>query len=351
MIHVILTVFFVGLFHSTSFADVKFKDNVVRLSPNFGTGSSTEATTRILAPFLSESLPGNPKVIVEPIEGGGGTKLARNLLKERGDGHRAGVLAILHITASLGRPMPIALNKLKNVGSFAFPTIIMVRKNLGLNDLQDVINYKKEIIIAASKPNAPGVSPLRTWLIANNVNHRIVTGYAGQPACVAALQAGEVDVTPLNAQLFMPMRKTYEENGAIPLVQNGLLNPAGGPDLKVDIPGKSVMSIDESWKKFTPGTVDSNEYTTFRFIQKSFPMVMHWAMSPDTPDEYLQVWRKSFLALFKSDGFKKYLEKTNSPTPVVISGEQVDETVKSLDQAKNDKAIQSVVKRLKKKTL
>ncbi len=247
--------------------------------------------------------------------------------------------------------MPIKLNKLKNVGSFGFPTVTMIRKDLGLRNLQDVMNYKKELIIAASKPNAPGVSPLRTWLIANNIKHRIVTGYAGQPACVAALQAGEVDITPLNSTLFMPMRKTYEENGAIPFVQNGLLNPAGGPDLKIDIPGMNILTIDESWKKYTPDTLESDEYKTFRFMQKSFPIVMHWAMSPGTPDEYLKVWRTAFLDIFKSDKFKTYLKETSSPAPVVLSGEQVDETVEFLARVKSDKAIQRVVKRLKKKTL
>ena len=346
---VVLIAALIASVQSIAFAEVKFNDNLVRFQPNFGTGSSTEALARIIGPMLSKTLPGNPQVIVEPIPGGGGTKLAKKMLKQKGDGHSAGLIAILHLTASLGRPMPIKLNKLKNVGSFVFPTIILVRENLGLKTLKDVLNYKKELIIAASKPNAPGISPFRTWLIANKVKHRIVGGYAGQPACVAALQAGEVDITPLTSTLYIPLKKTYNENGAVALVQNGNHNSAGGADLSVA--EAEVMTLDEAWKKYTPQTVGSDEYKTFRFILKSYPMVMHVAMPPGTPDEYLKAWRKAFLEVFKTPAFKKYLKETNSPNPIVISGEQVDAQVKEMGKAKTDPVIQSVIKSLKKKSL
>lgn len=82
----LVTLFSVGaLSHNAQAEEVSFKGERVEFVMPYKEGGGTDTWGRFYAPYLSQSLPGNPVVVVKNIPGGGSTKGANQFARRAKD--------------------------------------------------------------------------------------------------------------------------------------------------------------------------------------------------------------------------------------------------------------------------
>lgn len=186
--------FFFSGFLTTPAAAVDFEGKTIRMIVASSPGGGTDAVGRLFARFLPRYLPGNPKVIVQNMPGGGGV-IANNYFfsQAKPDG-----LTLLHsqadaLTSFVRGGGRIKYDPRKNmaIGSMSRGgSLIMLRKDA-----------KERFMDSKAKPVVVGDSDgVRTWLPVPvwgaeylGWNVRFIYGFPGTGELMLALRQGEIE--------------------------------------------------------------------------------------------------------------------------------------------------------------
>src|SRR5574341_235962 len=186
-----------------------YEGKTLRILVSSGTGGGTDTTARLVSRFISKYLPGNPKVLVQNMPGGGGT-IANNYFANevKPDG-----LTIMQDSSSGvgnfvrgGSTIKYDPRKYKMIGGVARPgTLLMVRK-----EARDRITNRN------AKPVVVGdTDGIRTWVAMTvwaaeylDWNLRWIYGYPGSREIQLAIRQGEIDVwATQNAKLVQDLQR------------------------------------------------------------------------------------------------------------------------------------------------
>lgn len=160
-------------------------------------GGSGDLRVRAVAPFLKKYLPGNPTVVHEFMDGGGGRKAANHIYNSaRPDGLTIGnVGGGVVANAVLGESgVQYDLGKLPFIGSPYSTThyVLITRRDAGFNTL-DKLREAPAVRFGAQNVGHTNYNIARivSWLIGVK-NHKDVTGFS-VPERDVALMRGEID--------------------------------------------------------------------------------------------------------------------------------------------------------------
>ena len=160
-------------------------------------GGSGDLRVRAVAPFLKKYLPGNPTVVHEFMDGGGGRKAANHIYNSaRPDGLTIGnVGGGVVANAVLGESgVQYDLGKLPFIGSPYSTThyVLITRREAGFNTL-DKLREAPAVRFGAQNVGHTNYNIARivSWLIGVK-NHKDVTGFS-VPERDVALMRGEID--------------------------------------------------------------------------------------------------------------------------------------------------------------
>ena len=159
-----------------------------------GVGGSYGLYARTIAPYLTKHIAGNPSVVVQHIEGGGGvpaSNYVHNVAPK--DGSYIGMTQMNAVMQQVVRPAAIKYDSrtwhwIGNVSPMR--SVVAVRKDSGVASLEDA--KKKEVVMGAtSKASEMYMTPAL-------LNHyqgtkfKIVLGYPGMAQTMLAIEKGEV---------------------------------------------------------------------------------------------------------------------------------------------------------------
>src|SRR5262245_23063001 len=184
-------------------------------------GGSGEYRARSVAPFLQKYIPGNPTVVHEYMDGGGGRKAANHICnRARPDGLTIGSVGSgVVVSAVLGETgVQYDIDKLHFVGTPYSAThyVLLTRREAGLTTL-DKLRQASGVRLGAQSVGHSNynVGRIMAWLLGLK-EIRDVTGFSN-PERRVALMRGEIDAIAVSDSGLLDRQAEWLEKGLVDL--------------------------------------------------------------------------------------------------------------------------------------
>jgi tripartite-type tricarboxylate transporter receptor subunit TctC len=198
-----------------------YKGKTVTLVHGRSAGGSGEYRTRAVAPFLQKYIPGNPTIVHEYMDGGGGRKAANHIFNTaRPDGLTIGSVGSgVVVSAVLGETgVQYDLDKLRFVGSPYSAThyVFLTRREAGLTTL-DKLRQASSIRLGGQSVGHSNytVGRIMAWLLGLK-EVKDVTGFSN-PERRMALLRGEIDAIAVSDSGLLDRQADWLEKGLVDL--------------------------------------------------------------------------------------------------------------------------------------
>jgi hypothetical protein len=323
---------------SASFANepVDLKGKTITVLVGSEVGGGTDASARLIAPYLTKYLPGNPAVVVQNLPGAGGVK-ALNFFAQRpaGDG-----LTVINGSVSMLDPLTAG-----RAGSQYDATTFRFIGGIGRGGgaifaTKDAVarlydKSKPPVVIGSALAVPRSIMQPALWAIEYlGWNAKWVVGYHGTNDVMIALDRGEIDMTS-TGNLFQIQDRL--KTGQLKLVvQTGYL--ANGKLLARKDYGDAPLFPDLIRGKVTD-PVAKKAYDYWEALNNGDKWM---ALPANTPDNVVAVYREAFAKLSKDPEFQEKGEKISdgfepmTATDVETVARTLKNTPKeSLDYAKS----------------
>jgi tripartite-type tricarboxylate transporter receptor subunit TctC len=171
-----------------------YRGKTINLFVSFPPGGGYDIYARVLLPYFTRHIPGNPAIVVKNMEGGSGVKAAGYISTiTPQDGTSLGLfLDTLTLGKVLGGPGEFDPVKLVWIGRIvSTATLAMVWHTSSVQSIAEA--RQRPIIIAASVPsNSSSFIPTALNDLIGT-KFKIVRGFPGSPPMALAMERGEVD--------------------------------------------------------------------------------------------------------------------------------------------------------------
>jgi tripartite-type tricarboxylate transporter receptor subunit TctC len=222
MLKVVALVTYILFSLTSAFAQTPFyQGKTVTLIHGRSAGGSGEYRARAVAPFLQKYIPGNPTIVHEYMDGGGGRKAANHIFNTaRPDGLTIGSVGSgVVVSAVLGETgVQYDLDKLHFVGSPYSAThyMFLTRREAGLTNL-DKLRQASGIRLGAQAVGHSNytVGRIMAWLLGLK-EVKDVTGFSNPERRIALLR-GEIDAIAVSDSGLLDRQADWLEKGLIDL--------------------------------------------------------------------------------------------------------------------------------------
>jgi len=318
LIHVMAILPAGAAFSQTDF----YKGKTITIIRGGGPGGSGEFQTRALMKFLEKYVPGQPRLMMEYVEGAAGRKAANVIYSStRPDGLTIGSIgAGLVVGPILGLPgSNYDLDKFIYLGSTdtGDPYIFYTKASLGLDNLEKVRAAGGLRLGAHAVGHPVYVTGRMVAYLLDLKEPKFVTGYTG-PEIYVAVTRGELDAHATGAARFVVENREWIEKKQVHFhttltVPKGRHHPAFaqvaelGSFAKTDTERKLL----DMFRAF--------QYPRWPYI---FP--------PGTPKEPVQIIREAMRKAFADPEFPAEYRKLMGDDPAPLGGEDLQRVIKEL---------------------
>jgi tripartite-type tricarboxylate transporter receptor subunit TctC len=225
-----------------------YRGRTINLFVSFPPGGGYDIYARVLLPYFTRHIPGNPSIVVKNMEGGSGVKAAGYISTiTPQDGTSLGLfLDSLTLGKVLGGPGEFDPVKLVWIGRIvSTATLAMVWHTAAVQSIEEA--KARQIIIAASVPsNSSSFIPTALNDLIGT-KFKIVRGFPGSPPMALAMERGEVDA--IGGMSWEAIQLTKQdwltEKKAKGLYTHGALRIKELPD----VPGLLDLAVDEKSRR------------------------------------------------------------------------------------------------------
>lgn len=196
----------------------------------FKVGGGSDVWSRLYAPFFEKYLPGNPKVVVKNMPGGGSIIGGNHFhMRAKPDG-----LTVFGSSGSTSFPYLLENPKVKYDFSkyhivFASPVggVAYISPDMGVSTVKDLKGFQKPLAYASQGATSLDIIPLLAFEMLG-LDVKAVFGYKGRGSGRVAFEQGETNIdyqtTPAYIKNVRPLIKLGK---AVPLMTWGTLDAAG----------------------------------------------------------------------------------------------------------------------------
>jgi tripartite-type tricarboxylate transporter receptor subunit TctC len=300
-----------------------YKGKSIDLVISTTTGGGYDTIARVLARFMPEHLPGNPKITPKNMPGAGGIKTANYLMAEAPkDGS---------VFATIQNPVPFQpllgvtqakydATKFSWIGSANTETgLVFVWKTSKVTKFEDLLN--REVTVAGTGGGSSTDFYYRLLNSFVGTKLKSITGYPGSTESFLALERGEVE----GFFLFWSTEKSaYAQRLANKDIRNIVqFSLEKDPDLP-NIP-------------FAPDYIkDPKAKQAFEFAVGPLAMGRPYVAPEGVPADRLKALRTAFIATLNDPKFKAEAEKLKLELSGIKTGEEVEALVKRLYNTPKD---------------
>lgn len=283
-------------------AEEYFSGKTIKIIVGFSPGGGYDAYSRLLAKGIERLMPGNPRVIVSNLPGGGGLRALQETMRSRPDGLTTHPMANRHPAAeAAGADLDdFDLNTVVMIGT---PNFIQTHAALCIR--RDLAENWEEML-ALGEPITFGTSALGGNAIGGQFAEalgapvKVVLGYEGTADVQAAINRDTLDATDRCDTFFIdPLYpQWYEERKLMPLfywrtpISQTFLDKMNTGLRSEDVP--HLFDV-----------VDANEQQQAAFLlaQNLESMTRMFVLPPGTPDDIVQTWRRAFRQITEDQEF------------------------------------------------
>jgi tripartite-type tricarboxylate transporter receptor subunit TctC len=273
-------------------------------------GGSGDLRVKAVLPFLKKNIPGNPTVVIEYMDGGGGRKGANHIYHSaRPDGLTlgAGSGAIVGLGIMREQGVSYDVDKFIYLGTAEHenPAVIYTRRELGLDNL-DKLKAKSGIRIGGQTVGHVSYVAGRLFAYFLDMKEpKFIVGYTA-PEVDVALMNGELDARANAAVSVLRRNPEWLDKGlmnfhAIMEIPKGDKHPRLG-----HLPEVESFAKTEREKKVLA------VWRAFRGVGSPF------ILPPGTPKDRVEILEEAMRRTFKDPEFPKYFKKLvdDDPSPL-----------------------------------
>jgi len=309
-----------GLTTAVQAQDVDVPDNIKWTIP-FGVGGGTDVWARFFSPWFSESLPGEPTIMIDNVPGGGSINGANLFaVRAKADGsHWLGTSASTQYPVMLDDPR-VRYDYSDWTPILATPTggVIYAQPSLGetpdkaLNAL-----LKKPVQMAAQNPTGVEL-PVLIALDMLGADVQAVFGMRSRGEARLAFERGEADIGFQTTSAYLSNVEPLVEAGkAVPLFSLGVLNDEG--KIVRDPAFPDLPTFNEIYRQVHDEAPSGNAFEAFRkFFASGYALQKLIMVPKDTPQALVDTYRQAARDFVHTQAFKDEAAAQLGPyTPVI----------------------------------
>lgn len=329
-----------GLTTAVQAQDVEVPGSIKWTIP-FGVGGGTDVWARFFSPWLSESLPGEPTIMIDNVPGGGSINGANLFaVRAKSDGSDwLGTSASTQYPAMLGDPR-VRYDYSDWTPILATPTggVVYAQPSLG-ESAETALDALLEQPVKLAAQNPTGVElPVLIALDMLGADVQAVFGMRSRGEGRLAFERGEADIDFQTTSAYLSNVEPLVKAGkAVPLFSLGVLNDEGKIVRDPAFPG--LPTFNEVYQARHGEAPSGNEYEAFRkFFASGYALQKLIMVPKDTPQALIETYRQAARDFVHTKAFKKAADAQLGPyTPVIGDTVQrhLDDAM-SIDDATRD---------------
>ena len=286
-------------------ADAVYRGKTLTFIVGFAPGGGVDGASRVLGRHLVRFIPGEPKSLVQNMEGAAGV-VATNYLASRvaADGLTIAVPGrswfVEGVTNGIG--VRFDSTKLSYVGSpGAVNSVVYIRSATGVKDAAGLMASKKVLSFGALASNT-ATAMVPVLLARHGAPINVVFGYGSSARVIVALEQGEADGFFTVEETF-GLRKDLIEKGIIAVILQNKPVHSGVPLLRDVLPKSDgpVLNLVMALETF------------------GLPVVA----PPGVPADRLAILRRAFMAMCADKDYQDEAKRVDLPVGAPIEGGQV----------------------------
>jgi tripartite-type tricarboxylate transporter receptor subunit TctC len=286
-------------------------------------GGTAGMRVKSVIPYLRKYIPGNPTIIVEFIEGGGGRRAANQVFRATPDGLTVGALG----SAIIGMHVMRETGVMYDIDKFIYlgtpvsenHNVIYTRRELGLNSLEK-LRAANGVKLGAQEVGAVSYISARLFAYFLDLKApKFVTGYSSLEADVA-LTNGEIDSRANNTSSVLRRNREWVEKGIMDF--------------------HAILAVPKSEKHPHPKFAQLPEIESFAKTDKERKLLTMWrgfrtATSPfvlpaGTPKDRVEILREAMHKTFKDREFHAEFQKLVTDEVSPLTSEELEQTIREM---------------------
>jgi tripartite-type tricarboxylate transporter receptor subunit TctC len=307
-------------FPQTSF----FQGKTVTILESSGAGGVGSMRTKALVPFLQKYIPGNPTIVIQYMDGGGGRKAANHLYKSvRPDGLTIGRMStpfVMHAILGEGGVL-YDIDKVIYLGTSysGGHHVYLTRKEAGLDSLEKLRAASGMRVGAQSVGHLIYISGRMFTYLIGVKQPKFVTGYDARELDVA-IERGEIDARTTVADSMLHENREWLDQSLMDF--HGIIEIPKGR--KHTHPRFAKLPDIEA---FARSDMDRKLVAMYRtFVGSGNPFIL----PPGTPKDRAQVLQDAMRKTYKDPEFFKEYTKLTGLKAEPQMPEELEQTIKDM---------------------
>jgi len=287
-----------GLSPSSVFSQSPFYQGKTVRVINNDPGGTAGTRVKTVLPYLRKYIPGNPTVVMEFMEGGGGRRAANHMFHSaKPDGLTIGALSSSAIGLNVMRETGVMydIDKFIYLGTPVSENhnVIYTRRELGFNSLEK-LRAASGIKLGAQEVGAVAYMSARRFAYFLDLKApKFVTGYSSLEADVALIN-GEIDSRSNNTTSVLRRNRDWVEKGIMDF--------------------HAILAVPKGEKHPHPRFAQLPEIESFAKTDKEKKLLTMWrgfrtatspfVLPPGTPKDRVEILQDAMRKVFKDPGFR-----------------------------------------------
>lgn len=307
-------------FPQTSF----FQGKTVTIVESSAAGGVGDMRTKALVPFLQKYIPGNPTIVMQYMDGGGGRKAANHLYKSvRPDGLTIGRMSTPFVMHSILGESGVLydIDKVIYLGSSYSGShhVFLTRREAGLDSPEKLRAASGMRIGAQSVGHLIYISGRMFTYLIGLKQPRFVTGY-NSPELDIAIEQGEIDARTTVADNLLHEKPQWVDKGLMDF--HGIIEIPKGR--KHTHPRFAELSDIES---FARSAMDRKLVALYRtFVGSGNPFIL----PPGTPKDRVHILQEAMRKTYRDPEFFKEYTKLTGLKAEPQMPEELERTIKDM---------------------
>lgn len=303
---------------------VSFEGKSLTMLIGYAAGGGTDIFGRILAPFLTEALPGKPAMIIRNMPGADGVIALNSFVKQaKPDGLTFTVGSGTQVDPFTYRiaNAQYDLTQFEHIGGAGRTGTVMIIANSALPRLRD--KTMPPVVMGALSAVRSGMMMTLWGGEYLDWNVKWVVGYRGATDLVLALTRQEIDMT--SVAMIDQINEVMRGGDFTVLAQSGMLQKQELVP-RPEFPEVPIITHQIEQKITDP--VAAKAFAHWKTIM----LVGQWvALPPGTPKPIVSTYQRAFHAVFQDPRFREQAKRVD-PGMVEMSGEDMLSMVSVLRQ-------------------
>lgn len=285
----------------------------ITLFAGFPPGGGVDGEMRIVARSFSKFIPGNPTIVAKNMPGAGGIILANHLYNNTApDGLTIGMpgrSGFLLSKVVKEKGVNFDLEKFAYIGGAGSTnSILWLRKETGINTIEDLKASKKQIVMGAWSSRSQNALVPKILADYEGWPFKVVHGYPGTNEVMVALERREIDGLYSHEGSIQNTRPDLIASGAIKAVVQTF----------EDMPNVPILS---------DFLTNPKEKALLSLLNAPARIGLPLLAPPGIPGDRLAILRKSYAQLVQDKEYREEAEKRGLPVGRAIEGAELQKLV------------------------